>query len=283
MNVEYLIQLLENKMIVLTNSKAQSYMIGDLAAINAIDTEMAGVNDTLYKLRLLLAASTEVGSLNSSLVESMKLAPGIVTDGSTEVMLQYDITSYATDPLHEQKIADILSAMGPMITAEAIDAYIDSEAISSPVTGQMVLNAAQTYNVDVRLMLAIMELDSRYGTAGIAVTTFNPGNVGNTGSSTRTYPSWEAGVSAVAEWLNRHRIAEAPLPIPSEPPPEDVPIDVPVEVEEAPAPEPPPVPPPLPPVEEATSTPPVIEPVVELPPVDTGAATSTEATSTPTT
>ena len=43
MNVEYLIQLLENKMIVLNNSKAQAFMIGDLASITAIETEIAGV------------------------------------------------------------------------------------------------------------------------------------------------------------------------------------------------------------------------------------------------
>lgn len=215
MNVEYLIQLLENKMIVLTNSKAQAYMIGDLATINSIETEMAGVTDTLYKLRLLLDASLEVGSINTSLVESMKMAPVIITDGSTEPMSQYDITTYATDPLHEQKIADILSAMGPMISQDVIDAYITSEAIGSPVTGEMILNAAQTYNVDVRLMMAIMELDSRFGTAGVAISTLNPGNVGNTGTSTRAYPSWAEGVMAVAKWLDRHRIGpEVPEEVP---------------------------------------------------------------------
>lgn len=211
MNVEYLIQLLENKMIVLNNSKAQAFMIGDLASITAIETEIAGVTDTLYKLRLLLDASITVGSINTNLVEAMTLAPSVITDGSLEPLSIYDITSYATDPLHEQKIAEILSTIGPMISPEEIDAYIATEATGSPVTGAMILAAAQEYNVDVRLMMAIMEQDSRYGTAGIAITTLNPGNVGNTGTSTQSYPSWEEGVMAVAAWLSRHRYAGAPV------------------------------------------------------------------------
>lgn len=212
MNVEYLIQLLENKMIVLNNSKAQAFMIGDLASINAIDTEIAGVTDTLYKLRLLLDASITVGSINTNLVEAMTLAPTTITDGSLEPLSIYDITTYATDPLHEQKVAEILSTIGPMISPEEIDAYIASEATGSPVTGAMILSAAQEYNVDVRLMMAIMEQDSRYGTAGIAVTTLNPGNVGNTGTSTQSYPSWAEGVRAVAAWLSNHRFTSAPVP-----------------------------------------------------------------------
>lgn len=288
MNVEYLIQLLENKMIVLGNSKAQAFMIGDLASITAIETEIAGVNDTLYKLRLLLDASITVGAINTNLVEAMTLAPTLVTDGSLEPLSIYDITSYATDPLHEQKVAEILSTIGPMISAEAIDAYIASEATGSPVTGAMILDAAQQYNVDVRLMMAIMEQDSRYGTAGIAISTLNPGNVGNTGEATQTYPSWAEGVMAVASWLSRHRYAPVEVPVeepvaeeeePEEPEEEDEETDEEVEEEpEVPETPPedtasttPPIDPPAP-VEEATTTPPIEEPAPDeassTPPVE---------------
>src|SRR3990167_10847629 len=70
----------------------------------------------------------------------------------------------------------------------------------------MVMNASEAYAVDARLMMAIMEQDSRFGTVGKAVKTLNPGNVGNDDDGNiRTYESWQEGVTAVAEWLNRHR------------------------------------------------------------------------------
>ena len=35
------------------------------------------------------------------------------------------------------------------------------------------------------------------GTAGMGAKTFNPGNVGNTGSSSKNYGSWQAGMDAL--------------------------------------------------------------------------------------
>ena len=208
MNIEYLIQLVENKLSVLMLIKDQAFSAGDLERIVAADEEILGVQDTLDKLRLLLKVSQETAVTNSALMEAMKMRVNVITDGSTGCLNDYNIESYAIDPLHEQKIADILSAMGPMISPEVIDAYIDSEAIGSPVTGQMILSAAQQYSVDVRLMMALMELDSRFGTVGVAINTLNPGNVGNTGTETKTYGSWEEGVDVVAEWLSHHRKIE---------------------------------------------------------------------------
>ncbi len=212
MNIEYLIQLLENKLIFLTNAKAQAFMVGDLNTMNSTDVEMAQVNDTLYKLRLLLSATqvatganTDISTMIAAGMTAVKNAP-IIYEGATACMSAYDISTYATDPLHEQKIANILQTMGAMADSSEIDLYIDSKAISSPVTAMMILNAVQEYPVDVRLLMAIMELDSRFGTAGVAVDTMNPGNVGNTGTAIRNYASWQEGVTAVAEWLSRHRI-----------------------------------------------------------------------------
>ncbi|MBI5530979.1 MAG: glucosaminidase domain-containing protein [Candidatus Doudnabacteria bacterium] len=220
MNVEYLIQLLQNRLQALLLAKDQAFNAGDLERINTLDAEVMGVQDTLSKLNLLQTAAQAAAATNSTLVEAMTIQPVVVSNGSTDCLNNYDISTYASDPLHEQKIADILHYIGSMDTQEAINAYIDSEAISSPLTGEMFLNSAQKYSVDVRLMMAIIELDSRFGTAGVAVNTFNPGNVGNTGSSTRTYSSWAEGVNAVADWLNKHRINSAqkepvPAPVPT--------------------------------------------------------------------
>lgn len=247
MNINYLIELLSNRLSSLSLAKDQSFSAGDLEHINNLDNEILGVQDTLTKLKLLQTASQDMTTINSTLMESMRLKSNIITDGSIECLNEYDISSYATDPLHEQKIADILRSMCPMISPEIIDTYIDSEAIGSPITGQMILVSAQTYVVDVRLMMAIMELDSRFGTAGIAIRTLNPGNVGNTDDgNTKTYSSWEEGVDAVAKWLDRHRktnIVE-PLIIDADIP--DKPDDFEIEPDPDPIPDPSPTPDPKP-------------------------------------
>jgi len=170
--------------------------------MNAADGEVIALEDTLFKLRLLLDTS------ESAAVKEKVLAE-VMTDGSVAVLGEYDITPYATDPLHEEKVMNILSKIGVMDTAEQIDDYIDRKYLSSPVTGTMIMSAASAYDVDARLMMAIMEQDSRFGTVGVAVRTLNPGNVGNDDSgNTRTYGSWQEGVTAVAEWLSRHRASQ---------------------------------------------------------------------------
>lgn len=265
-------------MIVLTNAKTQAFVVGDLNTINSAEAEMVSINDTLYKLRLLLVATqaaeganTNISTMIAAGVETMRTGP-LAMSNTTECLSYYDITTYATDPLHEQKIADILNYMGPMNSTADIDIYLENEVVGCPLNGSMIFNAAQEYNVDCRLLMAIMEQDSRYGTAGIAVSTFNPGNVGNTGTATRTYSSWQAGVEAVAQWLDNHRITATPLEVivpPIDEPVETPPIDEPIITE--------PVPPVETPIsEEPIVTPPepIVEPVPETPPVDT--PTSTE-------
>jgi len=116
----------------------------------------------------------------------------------------YDLSSYATHPQHLQRLQAIYEAIPNIRSAQDAETYIRTRYPGSPVTGTMAWRAAEAYDVDVRLMLAVMEQDSSIGTAGIGARTNNPGNIGNTGSDTRTYPSWQAGVDAVASWLDKH-------------------------------------------------------------------------------
>ena len=187
-------------------------MRGDLGGMNVADKEIIALEDTLYKLNLLIDTSKSATAKKVVLAE-------VMTDGSVAVLGEYDISPYATDPLHEEKVMNILSKIGVMDSAEKIDDYIKGKYLSSPVTGEMIISAAEAYEVDARLMMAIMEQDSRFGTVGIATSTLNPGNVGNDDSgNTRTYESWQEGVTAVAEWLNRHRVSgEVPEEIVVEP------------------------------------------------------------------
>ena len=200
MKIEDLIQLLNNRLREFKLSRDYAKMSGDLERMNTADKEIISLEDTLYKLNLLIDASKSA-TVKESLTE-------IMADGSVSVLNEYDISPYATDSLHEEKVMNILSKMGVMDTVEKIDDYIKGKYLSSPVTGEMVMSAAEAYIVDARLMMAIMEQDSRFGTVGIATSTLNPGNVGNDDSgNTRAYESWQEGVTAVAEWLNRHRVS----------------------------------------------------------------------------
>lgn len=211
MNIDYLIQLLNNRLAGLALAKDQAFQAGDLDRINAIDTEVHGVQDTLAKLHLLSGIAqtaaatpfTEAEVVKNGIEASFNFAN--LTD-ATKCLSLYDITPYATDPYHEQKIQAILEKMPFFDTAESAELYIKKAAPDSPLTGDMVMASAQMYAIDIRLMIALIELDSRFGTVGLAVKTLNPGNVGNNGVDTRNYPSWQEGTNAVAEWLSRHRI-----------------------------------------------------------------------------
>jgi hypothetical protein len=214
MNIDYLIQLLTNRLSGLALAKDQAFSSGDLERINSVDAEILDIQNTLSKLRLV--SNVEQAATVSSLTESQIVQRGIesiftpsVINGSTEVLLKYNIVPYATDPYHETKIQTILENMGSMETPDQIDVYLRKSTPDSPVTGFMIYNSASKYNVDVRLMMAIMELDSRYGTQGLGARTFNPGNVGNNGFEERAYGSWDVGVDAVANWLNNHRIVQS--------------------------------------------------------------------------
>jgi len=215
MKIDDLIHLLDNRLREFQLARDYARMSGNLERMNIADKEVIALEDTLYQLNLLVDTSKSAAVKENTLKE-------VITDGSVAVLGEYDITSYATDPKHEEKVMNILSKMGVMDTVEKIDDYIRSKALSSPVTGEMVMSASLAYDVDTRLIMAIMEQDSRFGTAGLAVRTLNPGNVGNDDDGNiRTYDSWQEGVTAVAEWLSRHRgetiIPEIPEEIITEP------------------------------------------------------------------
>lgn len=119
------------------------------------------------------------------------------------------VGAYATDPNHApaiKSIYDTLSTTYPQPTADTIKTYIDGHAARSPVTGQMIMNAAKQYGVDANLLTALLAQESDFGTAGAATSTNNPGNVGNTDNgSRRTFTSWQAGVNAAASELARRK------------------------------------------------------------------------------
>lgn len=72
----------------------------------------------------------------------------------------------------------------------------------SPITEKMVMDSAKKYAVPMSYIMAMMKNDSGYGTQWLAVTTHNPGNVGNMDDgSMKDWWTREAWVDAVAENL----------------------------------------------------------------------------------
>src|SRR3990172_1687484 len=141
MKIEDIIQLLNNRLREFQLSRDYARMSGDLERVNTADKEIIDLEDTLFKLNLLVDTSKSAAVKEATLAE-------VITDGSVAILGEYDITVYATDPLHERKIMNILSKMGVMDTVEKIDDYIRSKCLSSPVTGEMIMSAALAYTVD---------------------------------------------------------------------------------------------------------------------------------------
>jgi hypothetical protein len=122
----------------------------------------------------------------------------------------FNIASYATLPTHEKTVKAIYDAMPEIADKFAADEYIKSKRSNSPVRGGMVERAANEYGVDMKLMLALMQTDSSFGTSGKGARTMNPGNVNTRDDGhVQSYASWEDGVRAVARWLSKHRQSES--------------------------------------------------------------------------
>lgn len=119
---------------------------------------------------------------------------------SNKVVAGYDLSTYATDPNHVTGIKNILSKIGNDITA-----FVNK--FKSPINVNMIASSAKKYNVDPKVLTALLVQESQLGTAGRAVGTMNPGNVGNTDSGAKKYFSnWQEGTDAAAYQLARRRI-----------------------------------------------------------------------------
>lgn len=114
---------------------------------------------------------------------------------------------YATDPNYASEVENMYTQIqrsSPIPTAQSIDQFIQSHVGGKGnVSGQMIMSAAAQYQIDPNALAAVLGHESGFGTAGAGAKTMNPGNVGNTGTSTRNYNSWQAGVNAAAYELAR--------------------------------------------------------------------------------
>lgn len=118
----------------------------------------------------------------------------------------YDLSTYATDPAHADKIRVVMQSIGQISNANEAQNAI-STIPNSPITGNMIMTAAQANGVDPTLLTALLKVESQFGTQGAGAKTFNPGNVGNTDDgSTRNFKNWNAGVDAAAQQLAKRDV-----------------------------------------------------------------------------
>lgn len=151
-----------------------------------------------------------VGEQISAADKGLEITNGVVTDPSKGVVGGFDIGRYATDPNHERAVASIVQGIGKFNTLDEVQSYIQRKYPNSPVTAEMIGNAAGKYGVPWEMLVAMMEQDSSLGTQGKGARTFNPGNVGNDDAGNiKNYGDWQSGVNAVASWLDRHRATPA--------------------------------------------------------------------------
>lgn len=133
------------------------------------------------------------------------------------------IGAYAADPNYTSEISSLystVSGLGVASSPATLQKYISNNTPNSPVTGQMITSAAQQTGVDPALLTTVLLHESNFGTVGAATTTDNPGNQGNTGTSTQSFPDWSSGVLATAQNLaSRAQAAGVSVAAPTTPAP----------------------------------------------------------------
>ena len=190
--------------------KAKSILVSSLASLIILMIGyvlLKAINPDLIQFHSIQPPSVVGGAVGTPVTGPN----GIPTTGGTDyyILAGFNIGPYATAPSHEQLVTQIYNSLlsKDFSSAASIDQYLKRTAPSTSLTGSMVFSSAQKYGVDAKVMVALMQTDSSLGTAGDrAIQNHNPGNVGNTDNgANRYFNSWNDGVDAVADWLNRHR------------------------------------------------------------------------------
>ena len=134
---------------------------------------------------------------------------GSFTSVDNGIVGGYDISSYATDPNHENAISTILSTMGQFKTKEDVQNYITKVAPTSKITAEMILESSKQNGVSWEMLVAMMQQDSSLGTKGMGARNNNPGNIAQYDDLKQPvagYKTLQEGVNAVGAWLKRHKV-----------------------------------------------------------------------------
>lgn len=145
-------------------------------------------------------STTRTSSTGSTVVNGIDFGDNRSTGGLGAYSATQDPAEYASAVQTTAQAITGLAA-GQPLSAPILDQYIQGAVGGkSPVTGQIIMNAAQQYGVDPATLAGVLSHESSFGTAGKAVTTNNPGNQ-MPGGVEATYPTMQQGVNATAKNL----------------------------------------------------------------------------------
>lgn len=122
----------------------------------------------------------------------------------------YNLATYNPNPEYASYVGKYYNNLTGIDSPQAANQYIQSKYPGAPVTGDMIWRAAAERGVDPKMLMSMFEIESRYGTLGLATKTRNPGNVGGDTPAPQWYaPDWQRGVGFTADWLANHPAEKA--------------------------------------------------------------------------
>lgn len=166
-------------------------------------------------------------------IEAFKKQQGFNSVGNTSasttksVVGGVDFKGYAVDPKQSASVATIYNKI-PEINNEVVaDKVIKQLNPNSSITGSQIVTVASKFNLDPRIMLALMKHESNLGTSSVAMKNNNYGGItwsptyqakypnvtkgtarpGSEGGYYVKFPDTTSGLTAQAELLSRRKIA----------------------------------------------------------------------------
>lgn len=99
------------------------------------------------------------------------------TNLSQGVVGGINLKGYAVDPNQIKAVATLYNKVPDTSNAFDYDTFIKSVAPKSQIKGQDIIAAADVYNLDPKIILALMQHESRLGTSTVALTNNNFGGI----------------------------------------------------------------------------------------------------------
>ena len=100
-----------------------------------------------------------------------------ITDTSKGLVGGINLKGYATDPNQIKAVATLYEQMPDPSNTLNFDKYIKSSAPKSKITGEDIVEASSAFKLDPKVMLALMQHESKIGTSTVALANNNFGGI----------------------------------------------------------------------------------------------------------
>jgi hypothetical protein len=141
----------------------------------ALDKEDAMLKDFIKTATDMAADGTVDGKTSFQAVQDVlsgkiSLSDGYAQVGGTDQGLidGYGLKKWAKDPQYEQHVAGVYETLPEISTPEEVDNFVKTIASNSPINGKDLFAAASKYDVDPKLMLAMMIQETGQSSLGMS-------------------------------------------------------------------------------------------------------------------